>query len=80
MNMKKLCLLGIAFLFVIAAVCAAYGSRRDIQAGVVKAENETLSQAQDDKHVRIKITFEGKEAIAELQDNGLVGISSKPCR
>jgi len=69
MNMKKMCFLGIGFLFVIAAVGAAYGSRVDVQAETVKTEHEMMSQSQDDKHVRIKFTFDGKEAIAELEDN-----------
>ena len=69
MSMKKMCFLGIAFLFVIVAVGAAYGSRKDVQVGTVKTEHETVPQSQESKQVCVKFTFAGKEAIAELEDN-----------
>lgn len=69
MSMKKICFLGIAFLFVIVAVGAVYGSREDVQAETVKTEHEMISQSQEAKQVRVKFTFDGKEAIAELEDN-----------
>lgn len=48
---------------------AVHGSREDIQAETVKTEHETMLQSQKSKQVRIKFTFDGKEAIAELEDN-----------
>ncbi len=68
MNMKKMCFLGIGFLFVVAVVGAAYGSREDVQAETIK-EHETMLQSKESKQVRVKFTFDGKESIAELEDN-----------
>lgn len=68
MNMKKMCFLGIGFLFVVAVVGAAYESREDVQAETIK-EHETMLQSKESKQVRVKFTFDGKEAIAELEDN-----------
>ena len=80
MSMKKMCFLGIAFLFVIAAVGAAYESRGDVQAGTVKTEHETISHSQESKQVRVKFTFDDKEAKVNWKTTRPVGISSNPCR